>query len=226
MTGAPVAAHCAFHPDGDPRCTICIKAGELAADVQAAPVVELAPPSSYCSACARPRGGEHHPDECVCAGTDAAGDGLPRLVHVPGGQRAALDRLAAAPAYNWTRTLTSTQVDAALRSLKVRGPRTPLVVEVTATERGWRVRAHRPAGQLTLLAEPAGEYRADLPACGCDREPCVRTNCADYGHCHKTSWGERHAEHVEAFCRSIAREHHGPVTISPVPRRDAPAGVR
>lgn len=220
---APVVAHCAFHPDGDPRCTICIKAAELAADVQAAPAPEPAPPSSYCSACARPRGDAHHPDECVCAGTDAASDGLPKLVHVPGGQRAALDRLAAGGEYVWTRLLTSAQVDSMLRSLTVRGPRTPLHVEVTATDRGWTVRAYRPAGQMTLLAEPAGEYRADLPACRCDRPSCGRWNCAEREHCHGWGW---HAEHLEPFARLIAREHHGPVTISPVPRRDVPAGAR
>jgi len=182
--------------------------------------VELAPPSSYCPTCARPRGNQHHADECVCA---AAGVELAPTVHVLGGQRAALERAASGARslglldVGCRSVIPLGAVNAALRELEVRGPKVPVRVTVERTNRGWRIEAQPGSGQLALEGMPH-PFVATLPACDCDRTPCTRPGCREYGHCHGTTWGERHAEHVEAFVRKVAKTYPGRVTVGPIPR--------
>lgn len=230
------AGRCAFHPDGDPGCHICQVASHYAAPVET-PEVDRTP-EWYCPTCARPRGNKGCADECVCLGTDVAATEaeLPAPVQVPEGTRAALERYAtAARAFGLLNIahhaiLTTPDVQAARRRLVFRGPRTPLAVDVALSQRGWTVTAARPAGQLSLMDDgpPGRGFRAELPACECDaRMICTHPRCQKSygrdGHCHGT--GRRHAEHVEDFARRIAADHHGPVTVSPVPRRPAFARV-
>jgi hypothetical protein len=188
------------------------------------------PPSYYCPTCARPRGNQHHADECVCA---AAGVALAKTVHVPGGQRAAL---AAAEAGRRSLGLVdvarrsvipASDAKRMLASLRVAGPKVPAEVQVTLTDRGWRIEAG-PAGQGDLFGGGAGRFVAELRVCPCDRTGCAKPRCQERDHCHGTTWGERHAERVEAFITEVAKSYAGKVTLPVVPRhpREGEADIR
>ncbi len=46
-------------------------------------------------------------------------------------------------------------------------------------------------------------YRAILPACTCDREPCLKRTCRTHTHCHYGT----HRIHVEAMAEAVAKTY-------------------
>jgi hypothetical protein len=53
--------------------------------------------------------------------------------------------------------------------------------------------------------ETSTGYLATIPACFCERQPCVVKNCRErHKHCHTNSFGNRHEAHVRAFAAEVA----------------------
>jgi hypothetical protein len=187
------------------------------------------PPEYYCPTCARPAGNAHFPDECVCVAAGIPETDLTK-VHVPGGQRAAQERLGAGVQslglldLQRRSVMPVSEIKAALKALRVVGPKVPVTVEVTLTDRGWRIVAQPEAGQLTLGESAPAPYIATLPAHSCDRTPCTRGNCSKHGHCHG-NYGGRHAEHVAVFVREMAKAYPGKVTLQAIPRHPVEAAA-
>lgn len=69
-------------------------------------------------------------------------------------------------------------------------------------------------------------YRAILPACICDRTPCLKTACSAHGHCHY-GW---HREHAEAKARKVLATYgtgmQGKSTLKALPNGETGRQVR
>lgn len=60
-------------------------------------------------------------------------------------------------------------------------------------------------------------YRATLPACDCERTPCLMAHDV-HGHCHGNGYG-RHLLHAQAFAEQVAKSYGS------AKRKDAPRGL-
>jgi hypothetical protein len=221
-----MTVNCRFHPEYNPTCHVCrndvaAQAGQRQQERAEQAAAARAEPNLYCPTCARPRGNGHHLDECVCA---AAGvEVVERLAVVPGGQRAALAAVASGVRslglvdVQRRSVMSTSEVNACFRALRIAGPRVPVTIEISLTDQGWRITAQPLNGQLPLGAAKPTPYTATLPACSCSRIPCARGNCANRAHCHGSLAGS-HAEHIHRFVGTVAKTYPGRVTVPEVPR--------
>jgi hypothetical protein len=93
-----------------------------------------------------------------------------------------------------------------------------LIAEINA-KRGVLVQLFE--GSMSFEVEASSGYRATLPTCVCEREPCLKKTCSARQHCHGHSG--HHELHARDFLATIAKTYGATVAKrQPPPLKTGP----